>query len=77
MSNHRWLVPVILLLSPLCAASANSAEKDTVASNGRGQFTVDVWESDNGLPQNSVITITQTRDGYLGLGTLRGLVRFD
>jgi ligand-binding sensor domain-containing protein/signal transduction histidine kinase len=30
-----------------------------------------------GLPQNSVIAMTQTRDGYLWLGTLNGLVRFD
>ena len=29
------------------------------------------------LPQSSVIAITQARDGYLWLGTLNGLVRFD
>ena len=29
------------------------------------------------LPQSSVIAITQTHDGYLWLGTLNGLVRFD
>lgn len=30
-----------------------------------------------GLPQNSVIAMVQTRDGYLWLGTVRGLARFD
>ena len=40
-------------------------------------FAIDVWETDDGLPQNSVIALTQTRDGYLWLGTLNGLVRFD
>ena len=40
-------------------------------------FTVDVWSTGDGLPQSSVIAITQTRDGYLWLGTLNGLVRFD
>ncbi len=40
-------------------------------------FTVDVWNTEDGLPQSSVIAITQTRDGYLWLGTLNGLVRFD
>src|SRR6266853_801844 len=30
-----------------------------------------------GLPQNSVISMTQTRDGYLWVGTLNGLARFD
>jgi streptogramin lyase len=29
------------------------------------------------LPQSSIIALTQTRDGYLWLGTLNGLVRFD
>lgn len=40
-------------------------------------FTVDKWTTDEGLPQNSVISIAQSRDGYLWLGTLNGLVRFD
>ena len=41
------------------------------------QFAVDVWSTADGLPQSSVIALTQTRDGYLWLGTLNGLVRFD
>ncbi|MDP1572257.1 MAG: two-component regulator propeller domain-containing protein [Vicinamibacterales bacterium] len=39
--------------------------------------SVDQWEVDHGLPQNSVNAILQTRDGYLWLGTWAGLVRFD
>lgn len=41
------------------------------------QYRFDNWTTDNGLPQNSVLAITQTRDGYLWLATLDGLVRFD
>lgn len=40
-------------------------------------FVIEKWENEEGLPQNAVIAITQTRDGYLWLGTLNGLVRFD
>ncbi len=40
-------------------------------------FLVDAWSTADGLPQGSVIAITQTRDGYLWLGTLNGLARFD
>jgi signal transduction histidine kinase/streptogramin lyase len=40
-------------------------------------YTVDTWSTDEGLPQGSVIAMTQTHDGYLWLGTLNGLVRFD
>ncbi len=40
-------------------------------------FVVDVWNTVDRLPQNSVVALTQTRDGYLWLGTLNGLARFD
>lgn len=36
-----------------------------------------VWRSEDGLPQESVWAITQTRDGYLWVGTGGGLARFD
>ena len=35
------------------------------------------WTMDEGLPQNSVTSLAQTPDGYLWIGTLGGLVRFD
>ncbi len=41
------------------------------------QFSQDSWRSDDGLPQNSLLSMAQTRDGYLWLGTWEGLVRFD
>lgn len=41
------------------------------------QFSHDLWETENGLPQNSVDAIVQTKDGYLWFGTQEGLVRFD
>ena len=40
-------------------------------------FSVQTWNSENGLPQNSVTGITQTPDGYLWVSTQNGLVRFD
>ena len=41
------------------------------------QYSHNVWQAESGLPQNSVNTMIQTRDGYLWLGTQEGLVRFD
>jgi len=41
------------------------------------QYGLDRWTRIDGLPQNSVGAITQTRDGYLWFGTEKGLVRFD
>ena len=41
------------------------------------QSRFDSWTTENGLPQNSIRDILQTRDGYLWLATEGGLVRFD
>ena len=43
----------------------------------RAQYRFDSWTTDDGLPQNSVHSITQTADGYIWLTTFDGLVRFD
>jgi len=41
------------------------------------QYGHDVWRMADGLPQNAVLAVLQSRDGYLWLGTTSGLVRFD
>ena len=41
------------------------------------QFVCRSWTSEDGLPQNSVNALLQTRDGYLWVGTFGGLARFD
>ena len=41
------------------------------------QLRHESWQTKDGLPQNSVDSMVQTRDGYLWLGTQEGLARFD
>ncbi len=41
------------------------------------QYVHNAWQTDDGLPQNYVQAIIQTRDGYIWLATQEGLVRFD
>ncbi len=41
------------------------------------QYMHDSWGIEQGLPQNTIHAIIQTRDGYLWLGTQEGLARFD
>lgn len=41
------------------------------------EMRLDVWTVDRGLPHNTVLSLAQTRDGYLWIGTWEGLVRFD
>lgn len=56
-----------------CAVTAGGLEPATpLASYGRQS-----WVLENGLPQNTVQALAQTRDGFIWLGTEVGLVRFD
>ena len=61
------------LLVLLSGASPAHRSQPPVAAD----FIVRAWNTADGLPQNSVTSIVQTRDGYLWLGTFGGLVRFD
>src|SRR5262249_28242392 len=47
---------------------------DATAQDG---YRFDVINTNNGLPQNSVRAIQQTRDGYLWFTTFDGLVRYN
>lgn len=48
-----------------------------VITAGADRYIRRDWGTGDGLPQNSVTSIVQSRDGYLWLGTFGGLVRFD
>lgn len=65
------VIGLLALLDAVAFAAAPGAPA------GPAAFTVETWTTDRGLPQNSVIAMTQTRDGFLWLGTLNGLARFD
>ena len=41
------------------------------------QYVSTVWQTEQGLPQNSVNAILQDHQGYLWIGTFGGLARFD
>ncbi len=41
------------------------------------QYSQTAWQKKDGLPQNSVTSVTQSDDGYLWIGTHNGLVKFD
>ena len=51
------------------------ASKTTVLPNS--PYVVDVWGTEDGLPGSSVLSVIQSHDGYLWVGTFDGLARFD
>ncbi len=48
-----------------------------IAAEAPRRYDIRVWQTDEGLPQNSVTAIAQTPDGFLWVGTRGGLARFD
>ena len=55
------------------SATANALDPQKQLS----QFGVEVWLTENGLPQNTVHAITQTQNGYIWIATEGGLARYD
>jgi len=65
-----------LLAALLLGGPAPGATTSEVSAGG--DYLVETWDSDRGLPENSVVSLAQTPDGYLWVGTLHGgLARFD
>lgn len=69
----RGAVVAAAALVALAPGPARALEPDKAIP----QYVHQAWGADQGLPQNSVFAVTQTRDGYLWVGTEEGLSRFD
>ena len=65
----------------LCLVAIVLSAVAGLAAESNMPFIVDSWTAENGPgkgpPDNEIISVVQTHDGYLWLGTLHGLVRFD
>jgi PAS domain S-box-containing protein len=72
--RYRGVRPLSLCVLSLLPARPAASLDPTKAL---AQYTRDVWLTDRGLPQNTVLALAQTSDGYLWLGTEEGLARFD
>ena len=66
----KWLGFAVLMAGGLVCRGLQPTTP--LASFGRQS-----WVMENGLPQNTVQALVQTRDGFVWLGTEAGLVRFD
>jgi ligand-binding sensor domain-containing protein/signal transduction histidine kinase len=67
----KWAIAGLCSVS--FAVSASAIDPARMLS----QYLHDTWGTDRGLPSGSVSSIVQTPDGYLWIGTDKGLVRFD
>ncbi len=69
-----WTRALVCVVIGLCSAVALHALDPGRPLRQLGQQN---WQTDSGLPQNTVHAILQSRDGFLWLATEGGLVRFD
>lgn len=78
-TGSRWLqaavlfLPMLLLLMLGLALPAQALE----TSKPFRDYVADSWGVEQGLPQITVLAITQDANGYLWFGTQSGLARFD
>jgi ligand-binding sensor domain-containing protein len=79
-----WLAFVGLVVPARAAAVGEQTLTPTLShamgeggTLSRPEYRITHWTAENGLPQNSIKALAQTRDGYLWIGTLKGLARFD
>ena len=61
----------------ICGNCAWASPAEMVVADAARLFYARTWQTDDGLPRNTITAITQTPDGYLWLGTLQGVIRFD
>jgi ligand-binding sensor domain-containing protein/signal transduction histidine kinase len=70
-SPSRWLATGLALIC--WVGEARSLDPNHSLS----QYLREQWTTDNNFPGGAIGAITQTTDGYLWMGTEKGLVRFD
>jgi signal transduction histidine kinase/ligand-binding sensor domain-containing protein len=71
----KFTLALIVLTSLM--PSFGMGQASVLSAKASNPYLRKIWTTENGLPQNSVTSILQTHDGYLWLGTLGGLARFD
>jgi ligand-binding sensor domain-containing protein len=71
--SHKNLTAFVLLIFLIFSGLLHALDPNKALT----QYVNDNWQTDQGLPENTVYSITQTKDGFLWLGTEEGVARFD
>lgn len=74
---HHAVMRSACALPGLAALTVATTTMAAASDTASPRFHVRHWTSEDGLPQNSVRHLLQSRDGYLWIGTSDGLARYD
>jgi len=74
--HSAWRM-LLLLAAVGRSPQAVGAETSLPIASGTGDYLIQNWQADEGLPRNSITCLTQDHQGYLWMGTPQGLIRFD
>ena len=67
----------LLTYALIAVAAAVAPPPVSRAMNSADGYSRRVWQTQDGLPQDTINALVQTKDGYLWVGTGGGLARFD
>ncbi|MBO6523751.1 MAG: hypothetical protein JJ971_08005 [Balneolaceae bacterium] len=72
-----WIILLSVVLNVNTFSKVSGQSQQYPPSFIDNSFIYQNWTTKDGLPVNSISSVTQTQDGYIWLGTADGLVRFD
>jgi ligand-binding sensor domain-containing protein/signal transduction histidine kinase len=61
----------------ICVYAQNRHSPPRTSASPGENYTARIWQTRDGLPQETVQAVAQTPDGFLWIGTTGGLLRFD
>lgn len=74
---NGWIFLLCMVLNASAFLKVSGQSQQYPPSFISEEFLFQNWTARDGLPVNSISSVTQTTDGYIWLGTEDGLVRFD
>lgn len=77
LRHWLWALALCCLLLGQPSPEGVAAPPPPFSHDNEDYFRLSAWTTEQGLPQNTVTALHQTRDDYLWIGTRYGLARFD
>src|SRR3569833_3096060 len=82
ITRSYWLIVIVAIIMTWFLPAALATQRPTppaisTSTPQHTKYSNTVYREVDGLPQSSIKTVDQTRDGYIWVGTQEGLCRFD